>query len=99
MKRLPIPDEALRQFCERHGIRRLSLFGSSLKGTAHEGSDVDLLVEFLPEAVPDLLQLVEMEDQLGALLGRRADLRTPRDLSRHFREQVVRESEVQYERG
>ncbi len=99
MKRLPISDDDLRAFCERHGIRRLSLFGSTLEGTAGPDSDVDLLVEFLPDAVPDLLQLVEMEEELGARLGRRADLRTPRDLSRYFRDRVLREAEVQYERG
>jgi predicted nucleotidyltransferase len=99
MKRIPIGDEDLRQFCERHGIRKLSLYGSTLKGTARPDSDIDLLVEFEPDAVPDLLQLVEMEEELGALVNRRVDLRTAGDLSRHFRDKVIREAEVQYERG
>lgn len=99
MKRIPIDDEDLRRFCERHGIRKLSLYGSTLKGTARPDSDIDLLVEFEPDAVPDLLQLVEMEEELGALVDRRVDLRTARDLSRHFRDKVIREAEVQYERG
>ncbi len=99
MKRIPIDDEALRGFCERHGIRKLSLFGSALKGTARPDSDLDLLVEFEPDAVPDFLSLVEMEEELTSLVGRRVDLRTAGDLSRYFRDDVVRTAEVQYARG
>jgi predicted nucleotidyltransferase len=100
MKRLPISDQDLRRFCERHGIRRLSLFGSTLKGTAREDSDIDLLVEFLPDARPTLLTLAAMEDELSGLLGgRRVDLRTSAELSRYFRQDVLREAEVQYVTG
>jgi hypothetical protein len=100
MSRLPISEEDLRRFCERHGIRRLSLFGSTLKGTAREDSDIDLLVEFQPDARPTLLTLAAMEDELSRLLGgRRVDLRTPAELSRYFRQQVLREAEVQYVAG
>ena len=100
MKRLPISDQDLRRFCERHGIRRLSLFGSTLKGTAREDSDIDLLVEFQPDARPTLLTLAAMEDELSGLLGgRRVDLRTPAELSRYFRQDVLREAEVQYVAG
>ena len=100
MKRLPIADEDLRLFCERHGIRRLLLFGSTLKGTAREDSDVDVLVEFEAGKKPGLLGLAAMEQELSALLaGRPVDLRTPEDLSRHFREDVLREAEVQYAAG
>jgi len=100
MKRLPLSDQDLRRFCERHGIRRLSLFGSTLKGTAREDSDIDLLVEFQPDARPTLLTLAAMEDELSGLLGgRRVDLRTPAELSRYFRQDVLREAEVQYVAG
>lgn len=100
MKRIPIADDDLRRFCERHGIRKLSLFGSKLKGTAREDSDVDLLVEFLPDARPTLLSLAGMEEELSHLLGgRRVDLRTPAELSRYFRQEVLREAEVQYVAG
>lgn len=97
--RLPVETATLADFCRRHGIRKLSLFGSVLKGTARPDSDIDLLVEFEPHAVPDLLSLVEMEDELTALAGRRVDLRTAGDLSRYFRDEVVRTAEVQYARG
>jgi hypothetical protein len=97
--RLPVATATLADFCRRHGVRKLSLFGSMLKGTARPDSDVDLLVEFAPDSVPDLLSLVEMEDELSVLVGRRVDLRTAGDLSRYFRDEVIRTAEVQYARG
>lgn len=95
---LPIERDALAALCRRHGIRRLSLFGSVLKGTAAPDSDVDLLVEFERGAAPSLLDLADIEQELSGLLGGRGvDLRTPEDLSRYFRDEVVREAKVQYE--
>ena len=89
---------ALASLCRRRHIRRLSLYGSELKGEARPGSDVDLLVEFSREARPSFLDLAEIEQELSALLvGRRVDLRTAEDLSRYFRDEVLREAEVQYE--
>jgi len=99
-RQLPIPDDVLALLCARHNIRRLSLFGSVLRGTDRPDSDVDLLVEFEPGATPTLLDLAQIEEELSSLLGgRRVDLRTPRELSRYFREGVMREVEVQYVAG
>lgn len=95
---LSVDAESLAEFCRKHRIRKLSLFGSMLKGTARPDSDVDLLVEFEPDGVPGLIGLAAMEIELSEMLGRKADLRTAGDLSRYFREQVVRTAEVQYER-
>ena len=67
--RLPIDAEALERLCRRHGIRKLSLFGSRLKGNARPDSDVDLLVEFTPDATPTLLDMAEIEGELSELLG------------------------------
>jgi uncharacterized protein len=87
----------LARFCNQHAIRRLALFGSVLKGTNRTDSDVDFLVEFIPGEEPGLLALAEMESELSCLLGGRpVDLRTERDLSRHFRDEVLRTAEVQY---
>lgn len=98
--RLPIDATTLATFCERHSIRKLSLFGSLLKGTARPDSDIDLLVEFEPGRKPGLLGMVAIEDELSGLFGgRRVDLRTAEDLSRYFRDDVVRGAEVQYARG
>ena len=89
---------ALASLCRRYGIHKLSLFGSTLKGNARPDSDVDLLVEFEPEARPNLLTMAQIESELAPLLnGRRVDLRTARELSRYFRDEVVRTAEVQYE--
>jgi len=97
MNRLPLDQEALAELCRRRGIRRLSLFGSVLKGTDRPDSDIDLLVEFEPDAKPSLLTMVEIEAELSDLLGgRRIDLRTAQDLSRYFRDEVVRTAEVQF---
>jgi len=88
---------ALAVLCRRHHIRRLSLFGSVLKGTARPDSDIDLLVEFEPGRSPGLLGIARIEAELSALVGgRRVDLRTAQDLSRHFRAEVVSTAEVQY---
>jgi uncharacterized protein len=95
------PDkDALGALCRRHRIRRLSLFGSTLKGIARPDSDVDLLVEFEPDATPGLLAMAQIEIELSELLGgRRVDLRTAGDLSRYFRDEVVRTAEAQFVSG
>jgi predicted nucleotidyltransferase len=96
---LPIAEAVLAEFCAQHHIRRLSLFGSVQKGVERPDSDVDLLVEFEPGLVPGLLGLASMEIELSELCGgRRVDLRTPHDLSRYFRDEVVRTAELQYAR-
>ena len=68
---LDVSEDELAPICRRHRIRKLSLFGSRLKGTARPDSDVDLLVEFEPNAVPGLLGIAAMELELSALLGGR----------------------------
>ncbi len=94
---LALPREALADYCCRNGIRSLSLFDSFLHGEAHADGDVDLLVEFDPERHTGLLDVVRMEWELADLLGRPVDLRTPRDLSLHFRARVVAEAKRLYE--
>ncbi len=95
--RLPLEPAALAELCQRNGVRRLSLFGSVLKGTARPDSDVDLLVEFEKSATPSLFDMARIESELSAMLdGRRVDLRTAAELSRYFRDQVVSEAQAQY---
>lgn len=93
------PDpHALAALCRRRHIRRLALFGSTLKGTARSDSDIDLLVEFEPDQEPGLLRLARIQAELSELLGGRAvDLRTAQDLSPYFRDDVVTTAEVQFE--
>ncbi len=94
-----IEESALERFCVEHHIRRMSLFGSRITGTSRPGSDLDVLVEFEPSQQPGLLGLAKMSAELSAMVdGKRVDLRTPRDLSRHFREKVVRTAELIFAR-
>lgn len=83
-------------FCHRHHIRRLAVFGSVLHDNDHPDSDIDILVEFEVEHIPSLFGIARLERELSVLLGRKVDLRTPEDLSRYFRAEVLQEAEVQY---
>jgi predicted nucleotidyltransferase len=94
---IEIPKERIAEFCRRNHIRRLALFGSVLRDDFAAGSDVDVLVEFLPGTRVGLLRLAGMEIELGEILGRKVDLNTPGFLSRYFRDKVLAEAEVQYD--
>lgn len=95
--RLPIDDADLAAFCRRRMVRRLSLFGSTLRRSAGPESDIDLLVEFEPGGKPGLIAFAAMEQELSDLMGgRRVDLRTAEDLSPYFRDEVVSSAEMQY---
>ena len=95
-----LPKEQIADFCRRRHIRRLAIFGSALRSDFNESSDIDILVEFEPEQSPGLFGMARMERELSALLGgRKVDLRTPEDLSRYFRQEVLNEAEVQYAQG
>jgi len=100
MANISVDKASIAAFCRKHRIRRLALFGSVLRPDFRPDSDVDVLVEFEPASVPGLFGIARMERELTALLGgRKADLRTPEDLSRYFRQRVLAEAEVQYARG
>jgi predicted nucleotidyltransferase len=92
-----MPEAEIAQVCQRSGIRKLALFGSVLADRFSESSDIDVLVEFQPHSHVGFFRLADIEHELSRLLGgRRVDLRTPMDLGRHFREQVVREALTVY---
>jgi len=98
MVQVDIDRAKLAAFCRRHHIRKLSLFGSVLRSDFRPESDVDVLVEFDPEYVPGFLTLAGMEHELSELLGGlKVDMRTPRELSRYFRDEVLAAAEVQYD--
>jgi uncharacterized protein len=93
---IQVDREKLATFCRKHHITKLGLFGSVLTDQFGPDSDVDVLVEFDPKYIPGLIALSGMERELSQLLGRKADMRTPNDLSRYFRDQVLREAVTQY---
>ena len=97
--RIAVDREHLAACCRRHRIRRLALFGSVLREDFRPDSDVDVLVEFAPDHPVGLIRLADIERELSALLGRQADLRTPADLSRYFRREVLDSADVRYAAG
>lgn len=100
MTQIKVHKERLASFCRARHIRRLAIFGSTLRPDFTPDSDIDLLVEFEPDHIPGLFGIARLERELSALFGgRKVDLRTPEDLSRYFRKKVMEEAEVQYARG
>ena len=97
---IAIDREPIAEFCRRHNIRKLALFGSVLRDDFGPDSDVDVLVEFEEGHVPGFIGLARIQREFSALIGgRNVDMRTLEDLSRYFRDQVDRTAEVQYARG
>ncbi|MFA6242804.1 MAG: nucleotidyltransferase domain-containing protein [Candidatus Hydrogenedentales bacterium] len=94
---IAIDREQLALFCRRNQIRKLAFFGSAIRNDFREESDVDVLVEFGQGETPGLLQMVSLEQELTEMFGRKADLRTPAELSRYFRNEVVESATVAYE--
>jgi len=93
--RISIPQALIADFCRKHRIRRLSLFGSVLRDDFRADSDVDVLVEFEPGARTGL-RFFEMEAELSDILGRKADLNTAGFINHRFRDEVKAMSEVLY---
>ena len=97
IRNIDIPSEVIAAFCRRHHIQRLALFGSVLRDDFTPDSDLDVLVEFEEGHTPGLA-FFGMQEELSELLGRNVDLNTPGFLSRYFRDQVMKEAVVAYER-
>ena len=95
--RISIPKDRIAEFCKRHQVRRLSLFGSLLREDFGPDSDVDILVEFKPNTRMGLIQLSGLEIELGKIIGRKVDLNTPGFLSKYYRDQILTEADVQYD--
>jgi predicted nucleotidyltransferase len=96
--RIPVDRERIAALCRRHRIRRLSLFGSVVRDDFGPDSDVDVLVEFEPGAVPGLA-FFAIQDELAVELGRPVDLNTPGFLGRRLGERIRREAEVLVDRS
>ena len=96
---IQFPKQEIEEFCKKHSIRKLSLFGSALRDDFTSESDLDILVEFDPAHIPGLIRLAGMELELGEILGRKVDMRTAQDLSPYFRKDVLSSAKVQYAEG
>ena len=93
--KIDIPQKQIDEFCQRHHISKLALFGSVLRNDFNAESDIDILVEFEPDQIPGLA-FFEMEVELTQILGRKVDLNTPGFLSHRIRKIVQQEAVVQY---
>jgi len=89
----------INRFCVANKITRLSLFGSYKKKRYTKDSDIDLLVEFEKGSKNGLLDIARMERELSEMLNLKVDLRTPEELSKYFRDAVIKEAEIKYESG
>ena len=97
---IPVLREQIAAICRRYHIRTLALFGSVLREDFAPDSDVDVLVEFEPGKTPGFFTLAHIARELSPLLGEREiDIRTPQDLSRYFRDEVVSTAFPVYERA
>lgn len=93
------PEAVLADFCRKNGIARLSLFGSVLREDFGPGSDVDVLIEFLPEERAGLLRLMRIERDLADLLGvQKVDVRLPDAFDPILLKEVMSQAEEIYVR-
>ena len=92
---IEISNQAIEEFCRRHHIRRLALFGSILRDDFKPESDIDVLVTFEPDETPGF-GFIDVQDELSEILGHPVDLHTPASLSKYFRKEVLREAEALY---
>lgn len=95
--RIDIPQDKIAEICQQYHVKRLALFGSVLRADFRPDSDVDVLIEFESNHTPGFFGLARIERELAQIIGRNVDLRTPDDLSRYFRQNVLEHAEVQYE--
>lgn len=92
-----LPLKKITDFCKEHPIiSKLSLFGSALSENLRQDSDIDLLVEFEQGKTPSLFTIIDLEDELTTIIGRKTDLRTPEELSRYFRNEVLTNAKSLY---
>ena len=94
--RIDVPRERIAEFCRRHGIRLLALFGSVLRDDFRPESDVDVLIEFEPDRFYTYFTLAELEQELSDTLGRKADLHVRKSLHPFLREKVLSQAEALY---
>lgn len=94
-----IPQDEIEVFCQRWKVSELALFGSVLRDDFRPDSDIDVLVEFEAGHVPGLIRMGGLEIEMSSIVGRKVDLRTPAELSRYFRQEVMDGAEPIYERA
>ena len=98
---IPIPKDEVAAFCRKRRITALALFGSVLRDDFTAESDVDMLARFGPDAEHTLMDLDDMEQELGAMLGRKVDLvswtAVERSENPHRRKAILESTQVVYD--
>ena len=94
-KKLPITEDQLAEFCRKHHICRMSVFGSVLRDDFRPESDVDFLVEFEPDFHPGW-EFVEICDELERLVGRAVDVVNPNYLKQRLKKNVLESAQLVY---
>jgi len=90
-------NQALMNYCTRWKVTELALFGSVLRDDFSPHSDVDVIVTFAPEARWGLFEMVQMQDELQEIFGRKVDLLSRRGIERsrnYLRRRAILESAV-----
>lgn len=96
LKNISLPSAEIAEFCERHHIRRLALFGSVVRDDFSSASDIDILVEFEPQAQVGLMAFARIQRELSEILQRTIDLVTPEGLKPLIKQTVLDSAEVIY---
>jgi hypothetical protein len=95
-EKIKLPTDEIAAFCQRNHIRKLSFFGSVLRDDFSDDSDIDVLVEFEPDAIIGW-KIVAMCAELAEILGHKVDFLTEGFLSPSFREEVLEQALLIYE--
>jgi hypothetical protein len=90
--------QALKTVPHKETIKSVALFGSYINGQPTEDSDVDVLIDLLPEVSVGFFAYCDIQNYLSDAIGRKIDLVTPQALSRFIRDSVLGQAEIIYER-
>lgn len=93
-----LPEERIREYCASQPIRRLSVFGSAVRNELTPESDIDLLVEYMPDARVSYFDMGRHLLEFMEIVGREVDLCTPKSISRYFRQNVLNSALPIYEK-
>jgi uncharacterized protein len=93
---IEVDKDEIAAFCRKHHLTKFAFFGSVLTDDFGPDSDIDVLFEYDQHYALTLFEVARMERELSEILGWKVDMRTPEDLSRYFRDEVLRNAVVQY---
>ncbi len=94
---LDVPIESITEICRKYSVKELSVFGSAARGEMRPDSDIDILVEFQPDAWIGLFEFSAMERELAGLFARKVDLVSKRGLKPRVRPHILQDARVLYE--